>query len=30
MAESERAMTLANFPSTSRLANLVGYNLQQC
>jgi hypothetical protein len=30
MAESEQAIALANFPSTIRLANLVGYNLQQC
>jgi hypothetical protein len=29
MAESEQAIALANFPSTIRLANLVGYNLQQ-
>jgi hypothetical protein len=30
MAESEKAIALANFPSTSRLANFVGYNLQEC
>jgi hypothetical protein len=29
MAESKQAIALANFPSTIRLANLVGYNLQQ-